>query len=205
MKSIDLRTPGLAVLGRGEAEGSSCGLEVYRALGLDRVKPKKVHFADVAAWATVGAVGQACASIEDMSAVERERSGIVLVSEYGPMETMAAVAKSARENRMSALRFPAATPGSLVGLICIVFGLRGPTLNLTMPPASGIPVAAVVANNWLKQGVVDFVLLVTCQQGPVARCLLVGQQQGVADGDLSWLLIGNGMAQLAQKGAGWTP
>src|SRR5690242_14410685 len=115
MKSVDLRTPDLAVLGRGEAEGSSRGLELYRALGLDRAKPKKVHFADAAAWATVGAVGQACAAVEDMSVVDRERSGIVLVSECGPIETMVTVAESARENRMSALRFPAATPGSLVG------------------------------------------------------------------------------------------
>jgi hypothetical protein len=199
MNSLNSHAFDIAVLGRGEAEGSA--RDSYR----ERVK-SIVRYADPAAWATVDAVGQARACVEDMSAVDIERTGVLLVSEYGPVETMATVASTARDGYLSAFRFPAATPGSLVGLTCIVFGFRGPTLNLTMPPAQGVPIAAEVARNWLKRDVVNFVFIATCQQGALARCLLVARRerlQGDSGVDLpyalSWLLTGNGTAQIAQE------
>jgi hypothetical protein len=60
-------------------------------------------------------------------------------------------------------------------VICIAFGFRGPTLNLTMPPAQGIPVALIAATGWVRRQGVPLLLLATCSrdasQRHFARCL----------------------------------
>jgi hypothetical protein len=204
MNGLDILKLNVAILGRGESDGS-----LSRSY-TDRSKPK-VRYADPAAWAVVSAVGRVGDGVENLNAADLERTGVLLVSEHGPVETMATVAATARTGYLSPLRFPAATPGSLVGLTCIVFGFRGPSLNLTMPVTKGIPIAAVVAGNWLERDVVDFVFLVTCQGGPFARCVLLARRGASLRGDygfnpllqqshdLSWLLTGDDDVQSSQK------
>lgn len=204
MNGLDILKLNVAVLGRGEWDGS-----LSRSYA-DRSK-QKVRYADPAAWAVVSAVGRVSVRVENLNAADLDRIGVLLVSEHGPVETMATVAATARTGYLSALRFPAATPGSLVGLTCIVFGFRGPTLNLTMPVTKGIPIAAVVAGNWLERDVVDFVFLATCQGDPIARCVLLARKEATLRGDygfnpllqqshnLSWLLTGDDDVQASQE------
>lgn len=204
MNGLDILKLNVAVLERGESDGSLSRSYAERS-------KQKVRYADPAAWAVVSAVGQVRVRVENLNAADLERIGVLLVSEHGPVETMATVAATARTGYLSPLRFPAATPGSLVGLTCIVFGFRGPTLNLTMPVTKGIPIAAVVAGNWLERDVVDFVFLTTCQGGPIARCVLLARKEATLRGDynnnpllqqshdLSWLLTGDDDVQASQK------
>jgi hypothetical protein len=134
-----------------------------------------IRYADPAAWITATAVARALAPIEEAVASVRHQVGFMLTSELGPTETIATVAEAARANLSSPLRYPAANPGSLVGVTCIAFGLRGPTLNLTMPPVQGVPVGLIAAAGWIQRQGTPFVLMATCfrdaSQRRLARCL----------------------------------
>jgi hypothetical protein len=208
MKGYDLDELDIAVIGHGEAEGPQ------RSLATERVK-SIVRYADPAAWTVVAAIDQALKRVEDECIAAAEQVGILLVSESGPTETIATVAATARTGYLSPLRFPAATAGSLVGMACIVFGFRGPTLNLTMPTTGGVPIATVIARRWLEQEVVKFMFITTFARrsdgNPLARCLLLtkrGLTQRDQDNKLlspqfphaSWLLIGSDPGQTSQEG-----
>jgi hypothetical protein len=136
-----------------------------------------VRYADPAAWTTAAAVARAIAPVRDILAAARDDVAVLAVSDDGPQETMQALEEAARKEFSSPLRFPAGNPGSFVGVSCILFGFRGPTLNFTLPPPEGASVALDLAAGWLKRRVVRYVVLSTCalrkNQGPVARSLLL--------------------------------
>lgn len=98
----------------------------------------------------------------------------------------------------SPIRYPAANPGSLVGVTCILHGFRGPTLNFVMAPAVGVPISLAMAASWLQRGVCRFVVVTACawsdQLGSCARSLLLGKKdaQGtsaepMSDNMAAWL------------------
>jgi len=49
-----------------------------------------------------------------------------------------------------------------VGVSCIAFGLRGPTMNLTMAPQDGIPVALTLCAGWLARKAAKLMVVATC-------------------------------------------
>ena len=72
---------------------------------------------------------------------------------------MAQVASEALRGFASPIRFPSATPSAPTGLACIVHGLRGPTLALTLPVPDGVGLALALSAAWLSRGVVDYALI----------------------------------------------
>lgn len=174
MKRADLSGRGVVGLGYGEAEGSHRDAYARRVSSV-------VRYADPAAWCVVAAIDRALESVAGGRDVAGEGVGLALVSESGPVETMSTVAASVREGFVSPMRFAAATPASLAGLACIVFGFKGPTLTLTMPAEQGLAVAETVAANWLGRGAAELVLLLTCAfkngAGPAATCRVLGRKE----------------------------
>ena len=75
------------------------------------------------------------------------------------------------------MHYAAASPGTLVGVPCIAFGLRGPTMNLIMPPQGGIPVALTLCAGWLARKAAKFIVVATCGAGSsgsmMSRALLL--------------------------------
>lgn len=111
-----------------------------RAPDAPRPPGARVRYADPAAWLVCDLVGQV---LRDWPG-EHEPVGVLGVSEYATGDTLRRVAAEVVKQVVSPLRFVAASPGTLIGLSCLQFGLHGPSLLLTMPPVDGVPVARVL-------------------------------------------------------------
>jgi hypothetical protein len=120
-----------------------------------------IRYADPAAWITATSISRALQAAGDRPDVSPHKVGLIVISDVGPGETMQTVAEAALDGFSSPLRYPAANPGSLVGVSCIAFGFRGPTLNLTTPPADAVPLSIKIAAGWLARHVVQRVVVAT--------------------------------------------
>jgi hypothetical protein len=174
-------TEGLFVLGTGEADQPDrerLGASVRQA----------VRFADSAAWVVACAIERALEEFPDRDRVDRESACVLVISERGPVETMAAVAQAALEGYSSPMRYPASNPGSLAGVSCIAFGFRGGALNFTMPASEGVDVSLLTAGAWLRDGVASMAAIAVCTLtalgNPTARALLVSGDQQASSGPL---------------------
>jgi hypothetical protein len=161
----------IVVAGSGEARTHQPDLFEVRARAT-------VRFADPAAWITATAVAHAISQSKDLLAASLHKIGIVAISDQGPGSTMAQVNEGASAGFSSPLRYAASNPGSLAGVACIAFGFRGPTLNLTMVPEQGVPVALQMCSSWLTQRNAQWMILATfTDNGPhtqLARAVLLG-------------------------------
>jgi hypothetical protein len=182
----------LAVAGSGEADSPQPDLFEARTRAT-------VRYADPAAWITAAAIANAISSFRDELAGCLHQVGVVVVSDQGPTATMAEVNAATANGFSSPLRYAASSPGSLAGVACIAFGFRGPTLNFTMCPADGVPVALQLCDNWLSRGVVRYMVLATFNAGgPTAglsRALLLahpeltgGRSHLLTAPDADWLM-----------------
>lgn len=177
----------LVVVGRGEAtEG--------KRDRFDSAALAAIRYADPAAWITANAVANAIDPIRDAILAAREEVGIVVNCAEGPVEAIAAMTEASRGGFSSPIRFPASNPGSLGGLSSIAFGLRGPTMVLTMPAARGVPVALLLADAWLRRGVASFAVVASAGGLPATRCLVLAPPGAAIAGspldreaDLAWL------------------
>lgn len=177
----------LGLMGRGEADGLDKSL-------FDREVLRAIRYADPAAWAAATAVARACEGIGERIASVRDRVGVVVICEQGPVETIAALAEAAREGYTSALRYPAANPGSLAGVSCIAFGFRGPTLSLLVNPSDGVPLGLFMARRWLARMEDGLVALAVCTRVEpsrhLARAAMVSAAGAAANVDtdtVTWL------------------
>jgi hypothetical protein len=124
-----------------------------------------VRFADPAAWTTATAVALALAGAGELLAEWRRQIGMIAISDHGPAAAMAKVQTDGATGFSSPLHYAASSPGTLVGVSCIAFGLRGPTMNLTMAPRDGVPVAMILCANWLARGAARFMIVATHSAG----------------------------------------
>lgn len=150
-----------------------------------------IRYADPASWSVATAVARAVDASDPVHAAH-DRTGVVVVSAEGPVEAMAAMCEASRSGSSSPIRYPASNAGSLAGLTSIAFGFRGPTLMLTLPPARGVPVALLLAEAWLRRGVVSFVV-VAASSPRLSRCLLTAAEDTAitlldAERDVAWLV-----------------
>jgi hypothetical protein len=187
---------GLVVLAHGEATQAQRDLFDPRAVAT-------VRYADPAAWTTATAMARALAQAGEPVRAALDRVGVLVITAHGPAEATAAVAQAARDGFSSPLRYPAANPGSLVGVTSILFGLRGPTLLLTVPPARGVPVAFLLAARWLRHHQLPLMALGVCAPAPpegyLARCLILSPLASEAgmlpldyERETAWLLATSG-------------
>ena len=156
-----------------------------------------VRYADPAAWITANAVTRAVAGAESLLAEWRHEIGIVAIGDQGPGKSMADVQAAAVTGFSSPLHYAASSPGTLAGVSCIAFGLRGPTMNLTMPPQDGIPVAMMLCAGWLARRAARFMIVATCHTGSsgttVSRAMLLappgfsGAGTPLAESVVTWL------------------
>ena len=151
----------LVVAGSGEARSPRPDLFEARAR-------TTVRYADPAAWITAAAVAHALSGFRDQMTVSLHTVGMVVISDQGPTSTMAEVNAATSTGFSSPLRYAASSPGSLVGVTCIAFGFRGPTLNFTMPPEEGVPVALQLCAGWLGRRVARYMVVATFRGADLA-------------------------------------
>jgi hypothetical protein len=164
-----LESAEVVIAGSGEADAPQ--MELFSSIARSTVR-----YADPAAWITATAVSRAFKAAANAQNVSSHQIGLIVISDVGPGETMQNVAQAAVEGFSSPLRYPAANPGSLVGVSCIAFGFRGPTLNLTTPPADAVAVSLKIAAGWLARNVVQRVVVATylsSSKGALARAALL--------------------------------
>jgi hypothetical protein len=181
----------LAIIGKGAADRAEPEL-------FDARLRTVVRYADPSAWISAAAVAHAVAPSKETFAAMRDKVGVIAISDEGPQEAMQSLEEAALAGFSSPLRFPAANPGSLVGVTCILLGFRGPTMNFIMPPVSGVPMGLVLAAGWLQRRVCSSVVVTSCAhsgaQGPSARSLWLSARDGVVvpaspldDAQAAWL------------------
>lgn len=134
----------VCVLARGEAEG-------FDRARLDPRGVAIVRYADPAAWSVACAIARALTPCAAQVTSERDRVAVVTCSPRGPAETIARVAQDVRQGYPSPMRYPAANPGSLAGVACILFGFRGPTLTLLSDLSGAVPAALFLAGRWMEK------------------------------------------------------
>jgi hypothetical protein len=144
----------MVIVGAGEAESHCPELFTPRAR-------TAVRFADPAAWIIATAVARAISARTELLAASLHDVGVVALSDHGPAPTMAEVCAAAKTGFSSPLRYAASSPGSLVGVSCIAFGFRGPTLNLTMRVEDGLPTALQMCSGWLTRRIARFMVFAT--------------------------------------------
>ncbi|QSQ17061.1 coronafacic acid synthetase [Myxococcus landrumensis] len=162
---------------RGSARSHSGAPNPYAA----RVKTT-VRYADPMAWALTLAIGEATEPLGEDFRAAVARCSLIQVGSEAPPEAMSRAATEALRGFASAIRFPAATPSAPAGLACIVHGLRGPTLALTMPVTEGARIALALSTAWLARGVVDYALIGTAASvpggEPRAACAVLSRGEG---------------------------
>jgi hypothetical protein len=192
MNPPGLGEAGLRIIGHGEAQQPEPNLFEARLRAV-------VRYADPASWIVAAAVARAVEPLKETLADLRDRVGVVVVGEEGPQEAMQAIDDAARTGFSSPLRFPAANPGAVVGVTCILLGFRGPTMNFIMPRAEGVPVGWLLAARWLERQVVNYAVITTYSRrdgsAVGARSLLLSTAETDRDGfspspgiDMNWLV-----------------
>lgn len=141
-----------------------------------------VRYADPMSWALVLAIGEATAPLGEDFRASGDRCSLIQLGSEGPREAMAQVASEALRGFASPIRFPSATPSAPTGLACIVHGLRGPTLALTLPVPDGVGLALALSTTWLSRGVVDYALIASAASipggPPRAGCVVLSRGTG---------------------------
>jgi hypothetical protein len=137
---------------------------------------KSSNYADPVAWLAVEAARRALANMPaDLGA--QDDTAVLAISAQCTIGTIHDIAARAQSGLLSPLHFAGANPGSLAGLVCMNWQFRGPSLALTMPPASGIGTALIVSRNWLRLGQARYVLIIAHEVGAaghVASCSVLG-------------------------------
>jgi len=147
-----------------------------------------IRYADSAAWITAAAVAQAAVGAAARLGGAWDDVGMAVVSDQGPRDTMEQVEAATHAGFSCPLRYAAANPGSMAGVSCIAFGLHGPTLNLTMRPVDGIPIALLVGRGWLMRGIARAMVLAAfnAANGSLgsARAVLISRRDVIGSGDV---------------------
>jgi hypothetical protein len=181
----------LIVVGSGEADS-------YRPDLFEAKVRATVRYADPAAWTTATAVAVALTGAASLLAEWRDEVGIITISDQGPSKSMAKMQADGATGFSSPLHYAASSPGTLVGVSCIAFGLRGPTMNLTMAPRDGVPVALIVCANWLARKVARFMVVAahrtSCSGAMMSRAELLappefsGTGKPLTESTAAWLM-----------------
>ncbi|MFS8097008.1 hypothetical protein LFM09_07680 [Lentzea alba] len=132
-------TPGLVALAHSEVRGPAVGARFGPSVG----------YTDPAAGMVAGAVRTVLSDVGDLG--DGEGVGVLTISATATSASLTALASDAGRGRLSPSRVAGAAPGSMAGLLCMVFGLRGPSLVITGAPGDVRPVAAVLARSWLAE------------------------------------------------------
>jgi hypothetical protein len=182
----------LILAGSGEADS------YQRDLFTAQVR-STVRFADPAAWITATAVAKALAESGDLLAQWRHEIGMVAISDHGPRASMAKMQMDGATGFSLPLHYAASSPGTLVGVPAIAFGLRGPMLNLTMDPRDGLAVALTMCAGWLERKAARLMVVATCRElGPeklLSRAVLLAPSGFLESGEpltesaTSWLTL----------------
>ena len=173
------------------------GLGEADAFERDLFDPKiraSIRYADQAAWITATAVNRALTAAGDGWSELRHQTGMIVVGDQGPRATMAGMQE---EGFSSPLHYAASGPWTLVGVSCIAFGFRGPTLSLTMDPQDGLATALTLCQTWLARKAARLMVVATCRTdasgATLARALLIAPPRVLAAGrpltaaELDWL------------------
>jgi 3-oxoacyl-(acyl-carrier-protein) synthase len=150
----------------------------------------KIRYVDPSSWLLVEAIDRA--GVPGLEAGRREHTAVIVVAPAGCPQAAADLARQAAAGQVSPIRYPAASPSASLGLCCIVFGLCGPTLTLTMRLADGVPRATWLAQRYLARGDIDLAIVATVEP-LIARCVVFAPPDGCDHGTslpraVPWLL-----------------
>ncbi len=173
MSAMALHHPGISIVATASAQLLDPESAPRRIPGV---------YADPGAWLVAEAVDAAIRSSDTDVLACATNVGVIGISEYATRHTLRLVAAGVPRDRVSPMRFAAASPGSLVGVTCTAFGFQGPTLMLSMSCAAAELATAAVAADWLggnppmASHVITSTYEVTEHGLHIARCSVITRQ-----------------------------
>lgn len=108
-------------------------------------------YADPVSWLVAQSVRAALDACPEDLVGRADEVAVITVSDHCTLRTMREIAGQVPTGRVSPLRFSGANPGSVGSLPGILLGFQGPSLTLSMPPDTGLPVARAIAHGWLAE------------------------------------------------------
>lgn len=122
-------------------------------------RQKPSFYADPVSWLVLEAADQAIGRCPQDLTECPEWVGVITISDVCTLHTMREVEARLAEGLISPLRFSGANPGAIGSLPSYFSGFSGPTLVFSMPPEQGLGMATALADFWLQEGIVKFVLI----------------------------------------------
>lgn len=132
----------------------------FRALNSDQRnrRQKPSFYADPVSWLILDAAEQAVAQCVGLTEFPEE-VGVITISDVCTMHTMTEIASRLTDGHISPLRFSGANPGAVGSLPSHFCTFSGPALVFSMPPEEALGIAKTVAETWLKEATVRYVIL----------------------------------------------
>jgi hypothetical protein len=130
--------------------------------------------------------------IEDEGAIAPHHIGLILVSDECSLAAIRELAGTAREGRISPLRFAGSSPAIVAGLPALEQGIRGPVLALTMRPRLAQAAVMALIRYWTSYSGVTAVIAIAhfrdLQGADLFKGLVATSAEKVTTDDLSQLL-----------------
>ncbi|MDE1180642.1 hypothetical protein [Paraburkholderia sp.] len=125
--------------------------------------------ADPAVWPVLEAVGRVYRAHRRELDAHGDATGVIQSGSAFPKATaQRVIADIARSGRVSPVAFINANAGAALSICCTRFGLRGPTLNLTMPSTRARAMVDALAARWLAQRDAQYLFLIEADDAPDA-------------------------------------
>jgi len=114
-------------------------------------------YADPLAWAVADFIAP---FMEGRSGPEAVATGLIVVSNVCSLRTIRALSDTAKRGSISPLRFAGASPSITAGLAALCYGLRGPTITLTMRPGAAQAAVSAQVRYWFSYSRIIAAILV---------------------------------------------
>jgi hypothetical protein len=134
-----------------------------------------VRNADPTVWTVLECVGRIYRAHRARLEPHQEHIGMIHSGSAYPKATAQRVMTDLeRSGRVSPAAFINANAGAALSICCTRFGLRGPTMNLTMPATDARMLVDVLARQWLRQDNARYLILIAADFDPVGQVRVTG-------------------------------
>ncbi|RPI19502.1 MAG: hypothetical protein EHM58_01460 [Ignavibacteriae bacterium] len=133
-----------------------------RDLYFSKVMPS-LRYADSTAWILLECIDKLLKS-QNCYQIEYTDVGIILISDYGTLDTIHRFHDDAQNGFISPLRFVASNPASTVGFVCTYLNIHGPTLTLPTPLENCESIISIMLQKWFKRQNLEHIIVASLQK-----------------------------------------
>jgi len=135
------------------------------------VRTRPSFYATPLAWAAADFTGLLLGEDDEIAP---HHTGMIVASDECSLSTIRELSRAAARGAVSPLRFAGASPSIVAGLPALQYGIRGPTLALTMPPEHASSAILALIKYWVGSNNIASVIAVAHYRQHERRHLFKG-------------------------------